>query len=247
MTVASIAGRRVLVTRAQEEAEQWAERLVGLGATALVFPCLVYVPIGDPALATTLTTALASAGWMLVTSPRGADAAARLLDGALPQEVRIAVVGATTERACVALFGRVNFVAPRATSAALGETLGALLALAQQDSKQRVLIIGAAGGRDDAEAALVASGASVTRVDVYRTIPSPAVPRKLDLSAAGIDDIFLTSPSAVTGLLNTADLPAGARVITIGPTTSAAARAAGLHVASEAREPTFEGMLEALS
>jgi uroporphyrinogen-III synthase len=133
------------------------------------------------------------------------------------------------------------------TSAALGAALGELLAHEGVSATARVVIAGAVGGRDDAEDALVARGVSVTRVDVYRTLPAPPVARRKDLSAVGIDDVLLASPSAVTGLLNTALVPRGARVITIGPTTSAAATAAGLSVSAEARQPTFEGLLEALS
>jgi uroporphyrinogen-III synthase len=35
-------------------------------------------------------------------------------------------------------------------------------------------------------------------------------------------------------------------VYTIGPSTTAAARSAGLEVTAEAREPSFEGILEAM-
>jgi uroporphyrinogen-III synthase len=60
-----------------------------------------------------------------------------------------------------------------------------------------------------------------------------------------VEAIWLASPSAVTGLLNQAELDPRTRVITIGPTTSAAARDAGIVVGAEARCPTFTGMLEA--
>ena len=242
-----VAGRRILVTRAQDEAERWAERLSALGATPVVFPCLVCEPIEDVATAATLRRALSDAHWLLVTSPRAAAGIARLLAGVPAASVRIAVVGPSSARACVALLGRADFVAPRATSAALGAALGELLANEGVSVTARVVIAGAVGGRDDAEDALVARGVSVTRVDVYRTLPTPPVARRKDLSAVGIDDVLLASPSAVTGLLNTALVPRGARVITIGPTTSAAATAAGLSVSAEARQPTFEGLLEALS
>jgi uroporphyrinogen-III synthase len=70
---------------------------------------------------------------------------------------------------------------------------------------------------------------------------------KQDLAHDGIHDVLLASPTAVAGLLNIARIPDRARVITIGPTTSAAARNTGLAVSAEARRPTFEAMLEAMS
>ena len=91
-----------------------------------------------------------------------------------------------------------------------------------------------AGGRDDAE--------SVLRDRAYRCSAStcigpprfPRVARSATWRASVSTTCCCASPSAVTGLLNAAVVPAGARVITIGPTTSAAARAAGLAVSAEA-------------
>jgi uroporphyrinogen-III synthase len=58
--------------------------------------------------------------------------------------------------------------------------------------------------------------------------------------------VILASPTAVTGFMQqvTVDMPI--KVFTIGPSTSAAARAAGLTVTAEARSPSLEGILEAM-
>ena len=93
---------------------------------------------------------------------------------------------------------------------------------------------------------LAAAHITTRRVDVYRTTPVPPSARKREFEADGVDDVLLASPSAVTGLVNCA-VPKAARVITIGPTTSAAATAAGLHVTAEARWPNLDGMLEAMT
>lgn len=246
VTPLPIAGRRILVTRAREESEAWAARLAALGAHPVVFPCLITEPIEDNATADVLRTELSRAQWLLVTSPRAATGVARLLGGAPDARVRIAVIGPATAEACAAAFGRIDFIAPHATSAALGEAVAQFAADAEPPHA-RAVIAGAAGGREEAEAALTARGVVVTRVDVYRTRPAPSVERRENLSAAGIDDVLLASPSAVTGLLNTALVPPSARVITIGPTTSGAATAAGLRVFAEAREPTLDGMLKVFS
>jgi uroporphyrinogen-III synthase len=42
------------------------------------------------------------------------------------------------------------------------------------------------------------------------------------------------------------EVDVAAKVYTIGPSTTAAARRAGLAVTAEAREPSFEGILEAM-
>jgi uroporphyrinogen-III synthase len=48
------------------------------------------------------------------------------------------------------------------------------------------------------------------------------------------------------GFVNVVELDAPVNVYTIGPSTTAAARRAGLAVTAEAREPTVEGILEAI-
>jgi uroporphyrinogen-III synthase len=246
MNARALHGRRILVTRAREDAERWAQALTRLGAAPVVFPCLVSEPVGDAATAEALRAGMAAATWLVVTSARAAEALARLLAGPLPEHARVAAVGPATARAAIEHLGRVDLVASASTSEALGAELAALLRYAPS-SARRVLVAGAAGGRQDAEMELTAAGITTRRVDVYRTAPVPPLARKRELAADGVDDVLLASPSAVTGLVNCAVLPKEARVITIGPTTSAAATAAGLRVTAEARWPNLDGMLEVMS
>lgn len=242
----ALKGRRILVTRARDDAEQWAATLSRLGARPVVLPCIVTEPIADEATAQALRGALADASWLVVTSARGVEAVARLMAGPLPAHVSVAAVGPATARASSELLGRVDLVASAATSGTLGSELAALVREAPAPGRS-VLVAGAVGGREDAERELAAAGIPARRVDVYRTSPVPPLAARRQLAAEGIDDVLLASPSAVQGLVNCAVLPEQARVITIGPTTSAAAAAAGLHVAAEARRPNLEGMLEAMT
>jgi uroporphyrinogen-III synthase len=114
------------------------------------------------------------------------------------------------------------------------------------DAPLRLLVAGAERGRRDIEEELAATDAEVTCVAVYRTVPAPAQEPLEDLAALGVDTIFLASPSAVAGLLARARVPDGAAVITIGPTTSEAARARGLRVAGEAAGRGLQAMIEAI-
>lgn len=246
MTHAFVAGRRVLVTRAEEDSEQWAERLSSLGAVPVVYPCLVTESLDDAPTSAALRSALADAQWLIVTSRRGATAVVRLLGGRPAPAIRIAAVGLATARACVEWFGRADFIPVVATSAALGAALGDRVATSDISLTARAVIAGAVDGRDDADKALAARGVAVTRVDVYRTVPRPPIKRRRDLATIGIDTVLLASPSAVAGLVNTSVIPDDACVVTIGPTTTAAATAAGLRVTAEARQPTFESMIEAM-
>lgn len=243
-----LAGRRILVTRAADDAARWAARLTAVGAQPLTLPCLVCEPIGDEATVHRLRDAIAAADWLLLTSARGAQAVAQLLRGVtpLPVGLRIAAVGPATARAATTHLGRVDLVARENTAIGLAGQLAAALREPASTGQVRAVIAAAATGSDDAAALLSAAGLAVTQVAVYRTVPAPAARTKRDLAADGVEIVLLASPSAVTGLLRLAVLPASARVITIGPTTSTAATAAGLVVAGEAKRPTFDGILEAI-
>src|ERR1019366_2087545 len=201
MNARALQGRRILVTRAQEDAERWAEALSRLGAAPVVFPCLVSEPIGDAATAEALRAGMAAATWLVVTSARGAEAVARLLAGPLPEHTRVAAVGPATARAAIEQLGRADLVASASTPEALGAELAALLRHAPSSARS-VLVAGAAGGRQDAEMELAAAHITTRRVDVYRTTPVPPSARKREFEADGVDDVLLASPSAVTGLVN---------------------------------------------
>jgi uroporphyrinogen-III synthase len=194
-----------------------------------------------------LRAAVADADWLVLASARGAERVAHLIGGPLPEGVRLAAVGPATARSASEHLGPVALVAEGATSEALARELVELVRRERPGRSARAVVAGAAGGRADAELILRDAGLAVRRVDVYRTVPAPPDECKRDLAAEGVEVVLLASPSAVTGLVNRALLPAAARVVTIGPTTSAAAQAAGLRVSAEAGRPNLDGMLEALS
>jgi uroporphyrinogen-III synthase len=241
-----VTGRRILVTRAEEDSAEWAERLSMRGALPVILPCLSVQPIRDAVTAARLQTALGDAHWLVVSSRRGVECAGHLLGSAPPPRLRVAAVGPATAQAATELWGRVDLVASPPTSAGLATTLASVAEPSVPATPRHAVFVGAADGRRDAEDVLESSGWRVTHVAVYQTVAAPAIADRMDLRDASIDDILLASPTAVQGLLNRAVLPSTARIITIGPTTSAAARAAGLTVAAEARQPGLDGMLEVM-
>jgi len=238
-----LAGTRVLITRDAERSAEWAEQVAALGMAPIILTCVRALPRIPDETRVALKDALRSAQWVLFTSARAVETVARA-GVTLARGVRIAAVGNATADAVRQWSAAKPFVAHGGTSAALGDELLELWGAAVMG--MQVVVIGVEGGRDDAERVLVRAGALVTRVDVYRTIAAAPAPHRRDLGREGIDAVLLASPSAVTGLLNQADVGADTRCFTIGPTTSAAARAAGLMVAGEAKTPNLEGLLEAM-
>lgn len=246
MTTQSLNGRRVLVTRALDDAMAWANELAHVGAEPVVFPCLSTRPITDVGTAEQLRTAVAEADWIGVTSRRGVESAAALLGVPLPERVRVAAVGPATARAAADLWGHTDLVATHHTVEGLIADLLGTTDSADVSPGPHLVLAGARNGRRQGVHLLLARGWRVSVVAVYETVPAAPTGRRVDLGAEHLDDILLASPSAVTGLRNLARLPKNVRIFTIGPTTTAAARAAGLVVTAEARRPGLDGLLEAM-
>ena len=251
-------GQRLLITRAAEDCAAWASRLADAGAVPLMLPCIECHFIRDPDIEATLSDALPKTDWLVLTSRRGAEALGRLIEAAEWSQadeqrmasIRIATVGPATAAAATSLPGQVELVAPSGTAGSLAEALAARLrARTAGDAHQvrpRCLIAVAENAGNMLEETLEQAAGDCLRLNVYRTIPSaPAIPRQA-LSELGADKILLASPSAVTGLVNRLELDAGAEILTIGPSTTRAARDAGLTVTAEAARPSLEGLMEAM-
>ena len=235
--------KRVLLTRSEEDCVEWAARLAQHGAEAVAMPCIRTEPIVSPAHKAALAAALAEADWLVFTSRRGVDAFFALAATMPREQCRIAVVGAATAEAAKAALGRVDLVGAGGTAASLAATL---VASGDLEHHTKVVLALAENAEDTLERALHGAGARCTRIDLYRTVPAPPAEPRRPLSALRVDNVVLASPSAVTGFVHLVDVDAAVSVYTIGPSTTAAARRAGLAVTAEAREPSFEGIMEAM-
>ena len=256
--MSALAGRRILLTRDEEDCAAWAEEIAGLGAVPVVFPCIECRDVDTPELRARLVAELARARWLAFTSRRGVASFARLRGGpgsgpasgpasgsaprALPDGVRVAAVGPATARSAADALGRVDLAGgPSGTARSLAEALVPLLGAAD-----RVLIAVAENAGRALEETLRSAGRACIRLDVYRTVPSPPRARKAASSSLGADNVFFASPTAVAGFVNRVRLDSTPGVYTIGPSTAAAARAAGLEVTGEAARPGLDGLLEAM-
>jgi uroporphyrinogen III methyltransferase/synthase len=111
----------------------------------------------------------------------------------------------------------------------------------------RALIARAAEGRDVLPDALRERGAEVDVVALYETVREEPGEEEVE-AAQSADYVTFTSSSTVTNL--TAALgdrfPKAARIVSIGPITSEAVRAAGLEVDVEAERHDIDGLVAAL-
>ena len=244
-----LAGRRILLTRSEDDCAAWASALEEIGAVPVPLPCIDAEPLGDAELGRALREASKAADWLVFTSRRGVEAFVRLVgdaaatgDDLAPRSARIAVVGPATADAARQLLGRVDLVGERGTADSLAD---AMLAAGAAASSGGIVLALAANSRDVLERRLREAGAVCRRFDVYRTIPAAARTPRRALSALGVDAVWLASPSAVEGFANQVDVDTDVPLVAIGPSTADAIRARGLAVAAEAHAPSFEGLLEA--
>ncbi|MDD4168718.1 MAG: uroporphyrinogen-III C-methyltransferase [Desulfotomaculaceae bacterium] len=246
-------GKRILVTRAREQAGALSEKIEALGGEALEFPAIV---IAEPEDYTPLDRALKSLSgfdWIIFTSVNGVAAFFQRLrrhriDIRKLYRAKLCAIGPKTREALENYGLMVEYVPGeyRAEEIAAG-LVGKL------KPGERVLLPRAAGSRPVLPETLRKMGAAVTEVAAYRTLPAggdgSAVKELLGRGA--IDLITFTSSSTVrnfVGLLgdDAGALPEKVAVACIGPVTAATARELGVKVDVVATEYTIDGLVTAI-
>jgi uroporphyrinogen III methyltransferase/synthase len=247
-----LAGRRILVTRAAEQAGELRDRLEALGAEAIEAPAIRLAP---PESFEALDGALGELerfDWIVFTSVNGVE---RFFERLFAKErdlralgrARLAAIGPATAEALRRRGLRADIV-PQDDRA---EGLAAELAPHVRGS--RVLLARAAEARSVLPEELSRAGAEVADVPVYRTLRADRLPpeARRTLACGALDAVTFTSPSTVRGLLEllrAEGLELGrAKVACIGPVTADAARELGLRVDIEARPYTLEALVDALA
>jgi len=240
-------GRRVVVTRARAQASGLAATLRDLGAETVELPAIRIEPRIDSDEVRAAAAAIGVYELVCLTSPNGVRLlfeaiAAAGLDARALAGATVAAIGPGTARALAERGVLADVVPERFVAEALVE------ALADVDVEgARVLVARAAEARDILPDALRERGAEVDVLPLYETVREQPGAEEIE-AAQGADYITFTSSSTVTNL--TAALgdrfPRDARIVSIGPVTSDAVRAAGLEVDVEAERHDVDGLLAAL-
>ena len=245
---ASLAGKRIVITRPPHKAGAFANLLKALGAEPVVLPLIeTRIPQDTAALDETLRV-LPRYDWVIFTSANAVDFTFRRIealdiDSAALVGMQFAAIGPATANALEA-HGLTPALVPReyvaeGLFAALNEhvTLDGMRLLLPQANRARPVLADLLRG----------AGATVDAVVAYDTVRPEIDPVLL---AQPVDAITFTSPSTVQHFVELFDDPrailGGALVACIGPVTADAARAVGLEPDVVADPYTVEGLIVAL-
>ncbi len=249
----ALAGKTILLTRARAQSEETVAMLAAHGAKCLIFPV---IEIHAPSDAQSFQHAVASLSgyeWIVFTSVNGVRAT---LDEIARQKIsnafhdsKVAVVGAATARALEDAGVHPTLVAKEFVGDALAHDLSRALI-----QKSRVLILRAKIAREILPETLRAAGHDVHVVTAYET--HPATPDETEKIAGAfergeIDFVTFTSASTVEQCCalfgsRAQELLAKARVVSIGPVTTAAAAKCGVIVSATASPHTAAALVDAI-
>jgi len=243
-----LAHLRVVVTRAEHQAGGLAAAFTAAGADVEVLPLLEIVPPADPHPLERAASELALYDWLVFTSANAVEAFLPLTGGALPDRLRIAVVGPATAAALRDWSVEPHLIAARSEAEGLVAELAPLV-----DRGRRVLLPQAADARPALAEGLARCGAEPVTVVAYdKRLPAEAHRRAAELfSTAPLGWVTFTSPRVVRHFVGLFGADWERRrpelaAVSIGPVTTAELRRHGVEPAAEAARPGDDGMVEAV-
>lgn len=250
-----LVGKRIVVTRAREQAGPLCDQLERLGAEVIALPLIRITAAADPTVREDVFAEIGSYEWLVFSSANGVRyffeaffskfTDIRALGGA-----RIAAVGPATAAAIKQLHLAVDLVPEKHVAEALADALVAEQSL----DNVKVLVVTGDRNRDVIMQRLDEARAIVDQFPVYKTESTNLNTDQAaeDFRQGGADAILFTSSSGVHSFVDQAGVLAlakGARqpiAGSIGPVTSEAMRKVGMPIGFEAHESTIEGLVRAL-
>jgi len=249
-------GKRIVVTRAREQASALSEQLRDAGAVPIEYPVIAFAPPADWAPLDGALHELDGYDWLIFTSVNGVRYVvermqALQLDVTQLNQKKLGAIGPATAAELEQAGLRAQFVPNEFVAEAVIEQIGDV-------QGQRILLPRADIAREALVDGLQAKGATVDNVVAYHTVLDEAQGDVVGmLRAKQIDAVTFSSSSTVknffarleqSGVSNdeARDLLASVTVAAIGPITAQTARDFGLHVAIEADKYTIDGLVSAL-
>lgn len=253
--VGTLSGRRIVVTRAREQAADLVRALETLGAEVIVAPVIRIQPLENLGALRAALAGLSAYRWVVFTSQNAVQIVLdRLMAWGLSPRAfaatSIAAIGSVTaeslrKRGLNPALVPDEFVA-EALVAALIHASGGHLAGA------RVLVPSAEDAREVLQEELRRHGATVENIPVYRTVPvqDDFADLTSQIGAGRIDAVTFTSSSTVRSFVQLVGRETATSgrfaTATIGPITAGTARELGLRDVIEAAPHTVPALVECL-
>jgi len=245
-------GKRVLVTRAREQASDLERQLQAVGAVPLAFPTIRIVPPTDhyAALDAALRQ-LDTFDWAIFTSVNGVKHVWQRLDAlgmrtADMAHLRLAAIGPATAKALTAKGLEIAVMPPHYVAESLLDAI-------PSPAGQRFFLPRADIARDALRTGLQAAAADVVEVPAYHTVQVEPTPEDWAALDDGVDIMTFTASSTVHHFLAQVGnerlqiLAQHALIAAIGPITADTARSLGLRVDVVADTFTITGLVDALT
>lgn len=251
-------GKRIVVTRAREQASGLSDLLRTKGADPIELPMIQVRPLEQNDELDGALRSLGERDWVILTSANAVPAIAKRmealgLDGRAFAGVKIATIGPATALALKEQLGlRADFTPTEAVAEAILEQFP------ETDLKgKRFLIPRALEAREVLPETLRERGAEVEVIPVYETMidAEGAEALKAEFESGEVDVITFTSSSTVRNFvqalspqdpLKAAELAKGALIAAIGPITASTAREFGLEPNVVSEEHTIPGLAAAI-
>jgi len=248
-----LAGRRVAVTRAREQAVELVRELEALGAEVVAAPTIRIARLVDLTALRAALTRDPPYDWIVFTSQNAVHAVCDQLPewDLAPRDVAraaVAAIGPATAEALV----RHGVVPDLVPDRFVAEAVVTSLAARGDVRGKTILLPRAREARDALPDGLRVLGAVVDVIPVYQTICETGDGSGLaaELLAGRIDLVTFTSSSTVRGFVDLVGRPAAASgrfaAAVIGPVTAGTARQLGITVAIEALDYTVPGLVAAI-
>ncbi|NCO36000.1 MAG: uroporphyrinogen-III C-methyltransferase [Armatimonadetes bacterium CG2_30_59_28] len=248
-------GKRVVVTRARQQAADFVAKLESLGAEIIEFPVIKIADLESYEMVDTALSYLREYHWIIFTSANGVDAFFRRLyqhgaASASPLEkLKVCAIGPATARQCAAYGLRVDLVPEKFIAESVAEALRAC-----GIEGKRVLLPRAQEAREILPQMLEECGAQVDVVPVYRTVLDEARATGMQdrLRNREIDIITFTSSSTVRNFVKLVGEETVREhmqqvcIACIGPITAKTAEEMGMSVDVVAEKFTAEGLIKAV-
>ena len=252
----SLAGKRIVITRAMTQSEELARKLSERGAIPLVFPLVSFAEPEDFGPLDKTIDELAKFDWVILTSVRAVRAvvgrASETRRSLRPagSHWRAACVGPVTAKAADEAGLPVAHVSAMHNGVALAEELGDSLA------GTKILLPRSDQANPSLPAALKRYGAEVTEVIAYRTVKAEEVNRSTleEIAFGKTHAVLFFSPSAVKhyGLITGVSMRSlsgiqnETAIVAVGPVTANALHEVGVNRAIVATDTTSASLIETL-